>query len=234
MIKEISSGFYNLSFTIYWSNVESILKKYTKSKALLKRIQESFISFTTEEVIKDLYNGSYNRSVIRLLLTYNKLNTGFEAELLRDYIFCLKSSALKDIAKFKLEKTTFLTYNLYVEPLLKETSQSKDYVESRVIEYAMAFYYFSLLTIVFSAIHHFIDNTKFENFCYEVHNKLRLGILTGFEAFTEVETDFLYSLFAEELLALETADPKRLAISKSELQTLEYTIKNNIILQEAY
>ncbi len=234
MIKEIESTYNSLSFSVYFTNIEIILKKYPNSSVNIKKIKEYFFSFKVKEVVSNFYSSNFKRKIIRLLLIYNKINSGFEKEILKDFILFL-NKGLGSVVNFKISKNTYMLYNFNTKPIFKGTLQDKEYIKDRVLEYASAFYYFPILILIFSVVEPYIKKAEYERFCRSVHNNLNLGIITGFEAYTEIETDFLYGAFVEELLTLNTADKKHLVIGKTpDSQTLEFTVKNSIILQEAY
>lgn len=231
--KEIDSSFLNLSFILYKKNFLEIVKNFTNLRSINKELDRILSS---GNIFKQLRNFNFRSiSIIKILLIFNKRYTGYDKNIIRAFLSLLQEGNIDKVIDLKLKKQTYIVYNFFTEQATKFIKKSSLDIKDRVLEYAGAFYYFSLLSILYAILQDKIFILEYKRFCNSCYEKLKLGILTGFRAYTEIETDIPSGAIIEEILCLNSADEKKLVIKKnSEKETVEFKIRNNIIFQERY
>lgn len=237
LIKEVESSYDNISFTLYEKNLIGVVKEYTNSPTVVLEVENILSTYKVFEEMSTLLKPKGLSKVQELVNTYNKLYFCYEDFIIEDFYFLLQTGDYKQVVQFAAKGNSFrnVFYNFYTTKLLKFNRQSSHTVKDRVLEYAGAFYFFSLLLLLYKVLQEYISEENFTDFCYRVHEKISFGIVTGFIAYTELTLPYKYGCLAEELISLTSADEKRLSVKANpEKQTINFKIKGNYIFQETY
>ncbi len=231
--REIESSYLNLSFILYKKNLLEIIKNFNNLRSTDKELDRILSS---GNIFKQSSNFNFRvLSLIRLLVIFNKKHTGYDKSIIRTFLSLLQEGNINKVIDLKLKKQSYIVYNFYTEQAIKYIKNATLDINERVLEYAGAFYYFSLLVILFAISQDKIQSLEYKRFCSISYEKLKLGILTGLEAYTEIETDISAGAVMEELLCLNSADERKLVITKNpEKETVEFKIKDNMVFQERY
>ena len=237
-LEELDSAYTNLSFLNYKRNFQEIINSFTFTSRmrLQRRLDELLSSMESfSGVIRRILE---TEDTIEQLSFYNVRFTGYDEFIIDDFVNCVKEGTFKKVVKYNIKKVegiNILTYNFSTEKLLTYSLQSSETVKERVLEYAGAFYHFSLFLLMYSIISDEISSEQLKPFIRDVAEKVNLALLGGFEAYCELSLPLPYSAFYEELSSIRTVEEKKLTItSNKEKETIAFTVKDNSIFHERY